>query len=225
MTMHTPIGIGEDTTPWRTLASLLTAAAVVAGDLWLVGSGRTSLIGLRTIPPVLALASYGLLFRGNLSKMGLRCRPVQGYRYWPIATVVIGAAIGAFLLVAVAAALLTGHPLPVYEIRPDDVWTMFVHMCVLSPIFEESIYRFGFCTGAVRVLRPWGTIIVSGTIFGALHVLYGNPGPDNLIAGYFLAWAYFKSGTILVPVVLHSLGNSCALMMHLATWYWIHGSA
>ena len=100
---------------------------------------------------------------------------------------------------------------------------MFVQMCVLSPIFEEATYRFGLCTGLVTVLRPWGTIFVTGMIFGALHILYGNPGPDNLIAGYFLAWAYLKSGTIVVPVVLHSFGNLCTLAMHVATWYWQHG--
>ena len=60
---------------------------------------------------------------------------------------------------------------------------MFVQMCVLSPIFEEATYRFGLCTGLVTVLRPWGTIVVTGMIFGALHILSGNPGPDNLIAG------------------------------------------
>ena len=32
-----------------------------------------------------------------------------------------------------------------------------------------------------------------------------------------------KSGTIIVPVVLHSLGNSCAVVMHFGTWYWLHG--
>jgi membrane protease YdiL (CAAX protease family) len=84
-------------------------------------------------------------------------------------------------------------------------------------VCREATYRFGLCTGLVRLLRPWGTIVVSGTIFGALHVLYGNPGPDNLIAGYFLAWTYLKSGTIIVPVVLHSLGNLCGLVMHFAT--------
>jgi membrane protease YdiL (CAAX protease family) len=58
-----------------------------------------------------------------------------------------------------------------------------------------------------------------------LHVLYGNAGPDNLIAGFFLAWAYLKSGTILVPVVLHSLGNVGVLLARSGAWYWLYGSA
>ncbi len=223
MTMQTPIGKSEKTSPWRTIASGLTAATVVFADVWLVWSGRASYIGLRTTLPVLAFASYSLLYRGDLPTMGIRLRPIQGFRYWALATALLGAAISAFLLLALAAALLTGYPIHLYEIRPVDLRIMFVQMCVLAPIIEEATYRFGLCTGLVPVLRPWGTIFVSGMIFGALHVVYGNPGPDNLIAGYFLAWAYLKSGTILVPVVLHSLGNLCVLVMHFGMWYWQHG--
>ena len=225
MTMQTPIGIGEKPARWRTIASGLAAAAVACADLWLVWTGETSLIGPRTVPPVLALAFYSVIYRGDASAMGLRFRPIQGLRYWVLATALIGAAIGAFLLLALAVALITGYPIRLYEIRPHDLMTMFVQMCVLAPIFEEATYRFALCTGLVPVIKPWGTIFVSGLIFGALHFLYGNPGPDNLIAGYFLAWAYLKSGTIFVPVVLHSLGNLCALVMHFGTWYWQHAWA
>jgi uncharacterized protein len=221
-TMHTPIGHLEKTSRWRTIASGLTASAVVCVDLFLVWSGRTYLLGMRIIPPVIALAIYVLIYRGDVSAMGLRFRPIQGLRYWVLATALIGAAIGTFLLLALAVALITGYPIRLYEIRPDDLWTMFVQMCVLAPIFEEATYRFALCTGLVPVIKPWGTIFVSGLIFGALHFLYGNPGPDNLIAGYFLTWAYLKSGTIVVPVVLHSLGNLCVLVMHFGTWYWLH---
>ena len=207
------------------LASGLAAAAVACADLWLVWNDRTSLIGPRAIPPTLALASYGLLYRGDARAMGLRFRPIQGFRYWVVATALIGAAIGAFLLLVLAVALLTGYPIRVYELPPGDLWIGFLHMCMLTPILEEAIYRLGFCTGSVPVLKPWGTVVASGLIFGALHVLYGNPGPDNLIAGYFLAWAYLKSGTIVVPVVLHALGNLCVLSLHFGTWYWRHGLA
>jgi len=44
-------------------------------------------------------------------------------------------------------------------------------------------------------------------LFAALHFLGGNPGPDNFIAGYILAWSYLKSESIAIPVLLHSLGN------------------
>ena len=77
-----------------------------------------------------------------------------------------------------------------------------------------------FAPCAVPVFKSWGTIVASGMIFGALHGLYANPAPDILIAGYFLGWAYLKSGTISVPVVLHSRGNLCVVVTHFGTLYW-----
>jgi membrane protease YdiL (CAAX protease family) len=224
MAMHTSIGDGQTASPGRAAASGLTAAAVVCADLWLVWHGDTAHSGLRAAPPIIALGSYVLLFRGDRSSIGLRCRPVQDFRYWLIATGLIGAAIGSFILAAIATFTVVGRPLPIYVLRPDDFWPAFLRMCVVAPIGEEATYRLGLCTGAVPLLRPWGTIAVSGLVFGALHVLYGNPGPDNLIAGFFLGWAYLKSGTILVPIVLHSLGNLCVVLAQVAGWYWLIGA-
>ncbi len=31
--------------------------------------------------------------------------------------------------------------------------------------------------------------------------------PDNLVAGFFVAWAYLRSETIVIPIALHALGN------------------
>ena len=44
---------------------------------------------------------------------------------------------------------------------------------------------------------------------------------DNTIAGFFFGWAYLRSGTVLVPMVLHALGNLVALSLHLGVYYWI----
>lgn len=68
-------------------------------------------------------------------------------------------------------------------------------------------------------------IVVSGVVFGGLHVVNGNPSPENLVGGLFLAWAYLKSGTIYIPILLHSLGNFVAWAGQVAAWYWLHGAA
>jgi hypothetical protein len=53
----------------------------------------------------------------------------------------------------------------------------------------------------------------------ALHVVYGNPSPENMVGGFFLAWTFLKSETILIPVILHSVGYSIALAGQVAGWY------
>jgi len=218
--MLTPIGRRLEDSRLRVAASTLVAAFVTLADFWLVGRGDDSYDGPRALLPVAGLAAYLVLARSDLPSVGLRLRPSQGLLYWIKATLVIGAAIGSFILVAIAVLHLVGRDFPVYRLDPADAWPTFVRMCVVAPLAEEATYRLGLCTGAVGSLKPWGTIAASGIAFGALHVLYGNPGTDNLIAGFFLAWAYLKSGSILVPIALHSLGNLCVLALWVAAWYW-----
>ena len=64
-------------------------------------------------------------------------------------------------------------------------------------------------------------IAASGVIFAALHFVYGNPSPENAVGGLFLAWAYLKSETIVVPVLLHALGNSLVLAVQVAAWCYL----
>jgi membrane protease YdiL (CAAX protease family) len=195
------------------------AALVVLADFGLVRRGDYSYLGLRATVPLLALVPYLILARGDLDPVGLRVRPLPCVRYWFRATFLIGVAIGTVIVAAVVATKLLGRELPLHPTSPDLFWSEFVRMCILAPTVEEGTYRVGLCCGAVGLLKPAGAIAASGLVFGALHVLYGNPGPDNLVAGFFLAWAYFRSGSILVPMALHALGNLCVLASWIALWY------
>ena len=91
-----------------------------------------------------------------------------------------------------------------------------IYMVGLSaPLLEETIHRLAFCTAAVAVSGRWPTIAASRLLFGALHIFYGNPDPSNMVGGFVLAWSFLKSGSILVPVALHSLGNLGLLAFNL----------
>jgi hypothetical protein len=71
---------------------------------------------------------------GDFAAMGIRFRPIQRIRYWAVATAVIGAAIGTFLLLALAAALLItlrvgnalGDLVLVSRFRMKDSWLTLV---------------------------------------------------------------------------------------------------
>lgn len=64
---------------------------------------------------------------------------------------------------------------------------------------------------------------MSGSSFAALHVVGGVPSPENLVGGLFSAWAYLKSESIAVPVLLRGLGNLCAPAAQVGAWYWLRG--
>jgi CAAX protease family protein len=216
-----PIARAIGTSGGAKVVVALIAATLIISDLWLVWRGNVSYLGPRSILPMVAVAAYLLMARGDLASLGLRPRPVQGLRYWIVATLASATAIGAILAVGGLVFVLTGRPLPIYATGPHDILEAFVRMCILAPLVEEATYRLGFCTGAVPLLGPRLTIAASGLTFGALHVLYGNAGPNNLVAGFFLAWSYLKSESFLIPVALHSLGNLLVLLVQVAAWYWL----
>lgn len=75
----------------------------------------------------------------------------------------------------------------------------------------------------MAILRATPTVIVGGTLFAALHFVYGNAAPDNVVAGFFLTWAYLKSGTLVIPIIYHAAGNGFVLACHFVAWHWTHG--
>jgi membrane protease YdiL (CAAX protease family) len=222
--MKTPIGrVLLESRPRLALA-VLTGAVVIGFDLVLIHvRPDESLAVWRVLPALAAVAVYVILARCDRASLGLTVIPIQGAIYWFKATAALGVIIGGWILAAGGVWILTGHDLPLRPLPSAQVGMAFVWGCVQFPLLEESIYRLALCVPFAALIRPVGAIALSGVLFGFLHVLYGNASADNLVAGYFLAWSFLKSGTIVVPVVLHSLGNACVLCAQVGTWYWLNG--
>src|SRR5262249_44604559 len=182
-------------------------------------------VSSRCLFALVSLATLLLLARGDRSILGLNLAPVQGWKYWCRVTLIVGLILGVLVgglsAIAWGVCRLRGEELPVYTMPPDQISDAFVSMCIAAPLWEESIYRVAVCVPAAILLRPAGAIVVSGLLFGLLHLVAGVPGPDNLIAGFFLAWAYLKSGSMAIPIVWHSLGNLFALAIQVGMWYWV----
>lgn len=154
---------------------------------------------------------------GEAPLLGMRLRPVQGWLYWFRIALRFGAAIVLLLIICSGAYFFAGWEVPLPP-RPMHIPRKLFWMCLYAPLVEEVVYR-SLLTAATY---PWagerGAIIASGVVFAAIHVIAGNPGPDNLLAGFLLEWAFLRSRTILVPMAMHSAGNLAALVLHLAVW-------
>lgn len=191
----------------------VTVDLVVAAQWW-GGYGERA---------ILALIWCGLLvaiWDGPSRELGLQLRPVQGVRYWFKMTAIIAGGVGTALVAFFAIWSLVA-PLPeIPTLNPGaPLWPTIVYRCVDAPIVEEAIYRFVLCMGLLPVCGRWTTITTSTAAFGGLHVLYGNPSPENLLGGAVLAWAFLKSRSMLVPVLLHSAGNAVVTAVHFAACY------
>jgi membrane protease YdiL (CAAX protease family) len=201
------------------------AALAVAADLALVLWNRVPVSSEGR--GVLALVAFAIILRlvqGDTASIGF-VMPVQGWSYWCRATLLLGLLVAACIVVGLGAWALSGHELPIYATDPHDLGTSFLRMCVFAPVLEEATYRLVVCVPLSACLGPWKAIAASGLAFGGLHVAYGNPSPENLVGGFFLAWTYLKSESIVIPVLLHGLGNGVVLAGQVGTWYWLRSVA
>jgi len=168
---------------------------------------------------VLTVALLGLaLTDGRTGAFGLRRTPTQGWGYWTRLALVFGVMISGLLLVAICVAWMTLWQLHVPKRTLEQAVHSIYWFCLYAPVVEETGYRMLLKVALLPAIGPWGTVAASGVIFGAAHVIGGNPGLDNLVAGFFLQWAYLRSGSILVPLAMHSAGNACALTSQVVNW-------
>jgi membrane protease YdiL (CAAX protease family) len=197
--------------PRQAIATRSIALAVVVGDV---------LYHLGPILPLAGLVAILCLNDGAPPSLGMQGAPLQGWRYWYRLALWFGAAIGTLVLIYGGACLLMKKEIPVYRTDPRDLSSQLFLMCVYAPVAEEVVYRSLLVTAVFPVAGHYGTILISGLVFALIHVLGGIASPENQIAGFLLAWAFLKSGTILVPLAMHSAGNLIALASHVAAWYW-----
>jgi len=184
------------------------AALVVGCDLVLVALDEHTDLR-RAILCGVAIGALTGLAKWDWPSLGLGLWVRPSLRYWLKAAILIGAIVALICIVVFTAIWLLCPGLPHGRrwAAPSDFWRWTPHACLVTPLLEETIYRFALCSVGAALLGRWPTIVLSGLVFAGLHVLYGNPSPENLIAGLFLGWAYLRSKNLLVPIALHSLGN------------------
>jgi membrane protease YdiL (CAAX protease family) len=84
---------------------------------------------------------------------------------------------------------------------------------VAAPIAEETCFR-GMLFGGLREKLPrLAAALITGLIFGALHVLTGvSAVPPLIVLGFLLALLYERTGSIVPGILLHMINNSIALL-------------
>lgn len=178
----------------------LSTGALIAAQLATVAG----FIGAALI--VSARAGGGTL-RAIVGRLGVR-------RFEPKAIVWMVGAIFAYLAVAaIYSALVTT---PKQEDIADSfgpVWVQILLIVVLAASSEELCFR-GMLFGGLRTKMPlWGAVVLSGVIFGALHITTGVTAvPPLMVFGMILALLYDRTGSILPGMILHALNNSVALL-------------
>lgn len=153
------------------------------------------------------------------SALQLWTAPEQGFLYWAKITTIIACILSAVIALFIGLyGFALGHPIfpdMAYQFGSAQFIFWLKYACIRAPIIEELIFRWMLCPIFLTKWGKWPTIFCSGALFASVHVAYGNPSIDNFLAGYFLAWAFVKSKSIWVPIVLHALGNLCVGLIFL----------
>jgi membrane protease YdiL (CAAX protease family) len=180
------------------------------GDLTTFGNVGVQLgtaLGFLMVPMAIAAQRGAATMRQVFGRLGLR-------RFRPSAFKWMAAAVGAYLLFALAYSLLIVEP------KQEDIAEGFgtipvqvLLIVVLAPISEEVCFR-GMLFGGLRQRLPRvAAALLAGLVFGGLHALTGVTAvPPLIVFGFVLSLLYEKTGSIVPGIVLHMLNNSVALL-------------
>lgn len=83
----------------------------------------------------------------------------------------------------------------------------------LGVVQEEVLSRGYFLRVLLRHVGPAPAIGISAVLFSAGHAIFKHPDfmlVGHVFAGIVLGYAYLKSGTLLVPILLHTAHNLAA---------------
>ena len=87
-------------------------------------------------------------------------------------------------------------------------WTLWLGAVVIAPLAEECFFRGIFQT-LVRNLtaRPWLAVLATAAAFGVAHAGQPQAIPAIAALGLLLGTSYERSGSLVAPILLHSLFN------------------
>jgi membrane protease YdiL (CAAX protease family) len=87
-----------------------------------------------------------------------------------------------------------------------------IYAIVVAPVAEEMIFRgFLYRGWSSSRLGAWGAIVLVSLIFGLMHLQYTWLGmADCVVFGLICGWLRLRTGSLLVPILLHVLNNMWA---------------
>jgi membrane protease YdiL (CAAX protease family) len=177
----------------------------------------------------LALLAIAIVIKDGLNAIGLdKRRILHGFKLGLIWSAGFAAVAAVLFLILIGAGLnplvMIRAPLPMET--SQRVLYFFVGG-IVGPVFEEILFR-GLIFGYLRrwgiavanlistrylpdahgMLRWWGiasAILVSTGLFAALHL--PTIPVTQIVGGLVFATAYHISGSLVTPIVIHTLGN------------------
>jgi len=91
-----------------------------------------------------------------------------------------------------------------------NFWVNLIFVAITPALFEEIFFRGFLQRRAERSMGIVGGILLSGILFGLFHLRLTQALPLAVL-GCYLAYVTWRTGSLMIPVVLHFLNNGLTL--------------
>jgi membrane protease YdiL (CAAX protease family) len=198
-----------------TLKSLLITAAVVVGvefvaRIVIAQGGLHPMIGLglARLVQIILLLLIVITLEKDFASIGIvGSQLTAGIRKGIIWSLGFGIATGVVFIILWAVGFQVSAffqaPIPLTH---GDIFLFIAVGALIAPVAEEIFFRgilYGF-------FRQWGltmALVISTALFVLSHTTGSGLPITQLIGGLLFAVAYEKEKNLIVPIIIHSLGN------------------
>jgi membrane protease YdiL (CAAX protease family) len=150
-------------------------------------------------------------------------RPVMQSLGWRRSSFGVGAALGSGVLLAIVVQVIglllkTPEKSPIEQFTNTPLSMILVSLTAvgLAPLFEELLFRGFLQPLLTRDLGPVFGILITGCLFGALHLFeYGNLWQYGLaiaLVGVTLGYIRLRSGSVIPGTLVHACFNSISVI-------------
>ena len=89
---------------------------------------------------------------------------------------------------------------------------LFITTAVLTPVFEELLFR-GLIQSCFRsVIGPWPAVLLASVLFGAVHFTLPHTIIPLTAFGIALGFIYERTGRLWAPILCHAIFNSVTML-------------
>lgn len=197
------------------------------GEVFYLGSNNGTVVSLSIIVSLLVLSALSISI--------IKVRAGDSLRYLAIKPfpLVLGIRmLGLLLLFMIASQALTywldkapsDFVDPLYQ-SVSSVGLLVFAMVVIAPIYEELVFR-GLLWSAIseqfagQYSTSTGAMIasiVTSLIFAVIHLQYGIYEMSTIVVlALLFCYARFKSGSLLLPILMHIINNGAAMWLYLS---------
>jgi hypothetical protein len=196
------------------LAAFQKHPTAMSGTIFLTFS-VAQLVG-EGVAVIVILAGLPRLAHFSLAQLGFRLIGLRAIGYGVLGAVgmVVVGDFGGTLVQSLTHSTHEELAIHIFEnIRHNTRLVIFfaIFAVVLQPFVEEMLFRVFLFNLALRYSGFWTAAIVSGVLFGLMHLVTGSADLTSsallALGGVILAWVYYRSRNAYASMISHALFN------------------